>query len=341
MITVSACLIVKNEERALARCLEGVRRVADEIVIVDTGSVDDTLSIAAKYTDKVYHFTWIDDFAAARNYAFGLANMEYIYMVDADEVLDDANIGKFLELKRALLPEIDIVQMYYTNQLEHNTTYNYDKELRPKLFKRLREFRFEGEVHERVILHPVIYDSDIEICHKPHASHAERDLRIFRKIIQEKGRLIKELEKMYAKELFIAGTKEDFELAQGYFEQLAEDCQLTLDEVKVCQCVLAKNAIMQGDMEYFYKIALKNMATNEASSEICYELGRHFHDKGDYKEAIIWYYNAIYETKPELDIRYGTRLPIEGMISVQEALGNADEVRRYKVELDAMQDGRN
>ncbi len=68
--TISLCMIVRNEEKVLARCLESVRGCVDEIVIVDTGSSDATKEIAARYTDRIYDFEWIDDFSAARNYAF-------------------------------------------------------------------------------------------------------------------------------------------------------------------------------------------------------------------------------------------------------------------------------
>ena len=73
MVTVSLCMIVKNEEDVLARCLRSAMDVVDEIVIVDTGSTDRTREIAGRFTSRVYDFTWIDDFAAARNYAFSLA----------------------------------------------------------------------------------------------------------------------------------------------------------------------------------------------------------------------------------------------------------------------------
>ena len=126
MITISTCMIVKNEERLLARCLDCVKAFSDEIIIVDTGSTDNTKAIASKYTDKIYDFPWINDFAAARNFSFSKASCEYIYTADADEVIDKENINAILRLKEVLLPEIDIVQMYYTNQLEYGTTYNYD-----------------------------------------------------------------------------------------------------------------------------------------------------------------------------------------------------------------------
>ena len=136
MITISLCMIVKNEEKLLARCLDSVADIMDELIIVDTGSTDRTKEIAARYTDKIYDFEWIGDFAAARNFAFSKATMEYIYSADADEALDEENREIFRRLKENLLPEIDIVQMYYANQLDFGTIYNFDRELRPKLFKR-------------------------------------------------------------------------------------------------------------------------------------------------------------------------------------------------------------
>ena len=65
MISISLCMIVKNEERVLERCLQSLQGLMDEIIIVDTGSTDRTKEIAKKYTDKIYDFTWIDDFSAA------------------------------------------------------------------------------------------------------------------------------------------------------------------------------------------------------------------------------------------------------------------------------------
>ena len=77
-MTISCVMIVKNEENILARCLDSIRDLMDEIVIVDTGSNDKTKEIAAKYTDKIYDFTWTGDFSDARNFAFSKATMDYL-----------------------------------------------------------------------------------------------------------------------------------------------------------------------------------------------------------------------------------------------------------------------
>jgi glycosyltransferase involved in cell wall biosynthesis len=96
--TVSLCMIVKNEEKYLDRCLKSVQGKVDEIIIVDTGSTDKTIEIAEKYGSIVKHFIWINDFAAARNYSIEGVESEYILVLDADEYLDDGtDLQKDLE----------------------------------------------------------------------------------------------------------------------------------------------------------------------------------------------------------------------------------------------------
>ncbi len=78
MITISLCMIVKNEEQVLERCLASAAPLVDEIIIVDTGSTDRTREIALRFTDRLLHFAWIDNFSAARNYSFDAATQDYI-----------------------------------------------------------------------------------------------------------------------------------------------------------------------------------------------------------------------------------------------------------------------
>lgn len=329
MITISACLIVKNEEKNLVRCLDCLEGIADEIIIVDTGSTDHTMDIALLYTDKVYNYQWEDDFAAARNFSFSKASMEYIYAVDADEVIDKDNRMKFLQLKQLLLPEIEIVQMLYTNQLLHNTTYNYDTELRPKLYKRLRNFYWTDPIHESVVLEPNIYDSDIEIIHLPESNHGKRDFHIFRKLLGRGEVLSVKVQNMYARELFIAGTETDFMEAEVFFEKLT-DSDLSLDALKQIQCILVRCGLIKNDPVQIMKYALKNIALGKASSEVCFDVGEFFYLRNDYKEAIVWFYNAAYETESYLNIHYSGDYPLNRLALCYEGLGDKEQAEFYR-----------
>jgi len=294
-------MIVKNEEKILARCLDSIADLMDEIIIVDTGSTDETKKIAAKYTDKIYDFTWIDDFSAARNFAFSKATMAYIYSADADEVVNEENRERFRDLKQCLLPEIEMVQMKYGNQLAHGTAYNFDEEYRPKLFKRLREFVWIEPVHEMVRLDPVVYDSDIVIDHRPESNHAGRDFAVFRKQIQN-GRMLSK------RQLYISGEEQDFLDAEEFFTATALDPERSMDEVKEAVCIVCRAARLRDDSHTLLKMSLKDLLS-EGSAEMCWELGEYFFGKGDYEEAAMWYYNAAHETQSILNIHTSTDWP--------------------------------
>ncbi len=308
MIEISLCMIVKNEEKVLARCLDSIADLMDEIIIVDTGSTDNTKKIAEKYTKNIYDFQWIDDFSAARNYSFSKATKDYIYVADADEVLDEENRQKFRDLKEILLPEIDIVQMKYCNQLANGTAYNFDEEYRPKLYKRLRSFEWIEPVHEMVRLDPIVYDSEIDILHMPETVHSGRDFQVFQKHIGKGLHLSKRLHHMYAMELFISGEDKDFLEAEPFFVMSASDPSRSLDEVKEAACVVTRAARLRDDSSTILKMCLKDLLS-EGSAEMCYELGEYFFGKGDYEEAAMWYYNAMNETQSILNIHMSTDLP--------------------------------
>ena len=110
MSKISLCMIVKNEEAYLEECLTSVKDLVSEIIIVDTGSTDKTKEIAKKFGAKIIDFTWIDDFAAARNASIKQATGDWILVLDADEVIakkdfetiktliaDKETMGYFLE----------------------------------------------------------------------------------------------------------------------------------------------------------------------------------------------------------------------------------------------------
>lgn len=304
-MTISVCMIVKNEEEVLARCLDSLTGIYDELIIVDTGSTDSTKSIAKKYGAKLYDFAWMGDFSDARNFAFNKAGCDYIYSADADEVIDPENRLKFMQLKQVLLPEIEIVEMYYTNQLAFNTTYNFDEELRPKLYKRLRTFTWQDPLHESVRLDPVIYDSDIRIIHAPTGNHAGRDFSLYKKALERDGSLSDHLFNMYARELYIAGDEKDFAEAVPYFSEQAEK-RTTPYDIETALLVLIRAARLANDSTRMLKYSSRLFALCEGAqglpvpAELCFELGEYFNQNGEKEEGELWFAQAKGDTEPVL-----------------------------------------
>ena len=329
MTTISLCMIVKNEEKVLGRCLACLVDLMDEIIIVDTGSVDRTKEIASKYTDKIYDFTWTGDFSEARNYAFSKATKEYVYSADADEVVDEENRERFAVLKRELLPEIEIVQMYYCNQLAKGGVYNFDREYRPRLFKRVRHFTWVDPIHEIVRTDPVVFDSEIEIIHRQEESHAARDLAAFTEMCRKGEAVSARLHNLYARELFIAGEKEDFIRALPFFERSAEDTGRQQDEIMEALCVAARAARLAGDKLKFYRYAMK-AAVLGSCAEICLELGCYYMEDKDYEEAVIWLYNAAFETESILDIHCSKDKPLLMLAQCCRMLGREEQAAEYE-----------
>ncbi|MDD6057880.1 MAG: glycosyltransferase family 2 protein [Clostridiales bacterium] len=311
MPSISLCMIVKNEEAVLARCLDSIADLVDEIIIVDTGSTDHTKEIAARYTSKIYDYKWHSDFSAARNFSFSKASMEYIYTADADEILDEENRERFLRLKAVLLPEIELVQMKYVTEVSADSSLNPKTEYRPKLFKRLRPFVWMDPIHESVRLHPVVFDSDIEILHKPQARQNKRDFSIFIRAFEYDGTFSPKIRTMYARELLQIGSTKDFSDAKPIFSHIF-DFDSSEEARKEASCILAHIYRLEDNKNEFFKLAMKDMLATPCA-EMCYELGTYFLMQEDYSEAALWFYNAAYETESILDPHTSGDLPLLGL----------------------------
>lgn len=315
MATISLCMIVKNEENVLHRCLDSIHDLVDEIVIVDTGSTDATKRIAAEYTDRIYDFEWIQDFSVARNFSFSKCTMDYIYVADADEYLDESNRFQFKILKENIFPEIEIVQMMYET-ISHDTVLNIKREYRPKLFKRLREFVWINPVHETVRLDPIVFDSDIVVTHDPESNHAKRDFSIFEKTIGESGVLSDNLIHMYATELYKNGTYDDFKKAFDYFKSLNNEYGFI---------ITTKWLRLSGD-----ESLVSYAKNNESISEIYFELGEYYYDRDEYILALDSYKKAI-NGEAYVDIHKSGDHTLEKIVQCLKKLSEKERI--YESEL--------
>jgi glycosyltransferase involved in cell wall biosynthesis len=329
MVSISVCMIVKDEEADLARCLDCLRNIADEIIIVDTGSFDQTKAIAFRYTNELYDFEWNNDFSAARNFSFSKATKDYIYAADADEIIDEENQKKFMLLKENLSSEIELVQMKYANQLQFGSTYNFDVEYRPKLFKRLRDFHWIDPIHESVNTNVVVFESDIVVTHMPQALHAVRDFSIFERNTLDANGLSPKIHCLYARELFIAGSDGDFRSAFSYFEKTLHDESKSLKEIRASQCIVARSARLQRDESTFMKTALKGVV-GVPIAEVCCELGDYYSEKQEFEEAAIWYYTAAFGAESDLNIHYSGDYPLGKLSDCYRRLGDSGESEKYR-----------
>ncbi len=147
--TISLCMIVKNEEQLLGKCIESVRGIVDELIIVDTGSTDRTVDICKQFGAKVYSIKWYDHFAKARNYGLEKATSDWILWLDADEQLEH-NKGtvikeKIKETKAAilLLPVINYVWNTLEGESDEACIY-----YQPRLFRNNVGIKFHNRIHE-------------------------------------------------------------------------------------------------------------------------------------------------------------------------------------------------
>ena len=160
--TISCCMIVKNEEAFLEKCLESVKNYVDEIIIVDTGSTDKTVEIANRYTDKVYFHPWEGSFSKARNQALSYATCDWIFQIDGDEELLE---GSGEKLQKAVLESgsadaflVNIISTYSNGKKK--ARHNFER-----LFRNNGAIYYEGIVHNRVKGASCIKASKIEVMH--------------------------------------------------------------------------------------------------------------------------------------------------------------------------------
>jgi glycosyltransferase involved in cell wall biosynthesis len=197
-MTISLCLIVKNESGLLTEFLEHYIPLADEIIIIDTGSTDNTVKIAEKFTNKVYNFKWSDDFSSARNFSISKATKDWILWMDPDEMIDEKDFEKI----RNLTEETKNLGYRFIQETHYKNKLMFIRGI-CKLFQNNKGIEFVYPVHETVResikkLNGRIGKSGIVIKHNPKLNRekSETYLRLLERKKEEfpKSNFEKEIE---------------------------------------------------------------------------------------------------------------------------------------------------
>lgn len=286
MISISLCMIVRNEEDTIERCLTSVRGIADEIIIVDTGSVDRTREIASRFTDKIYDFDWIDDFSAARNYSYEQAAMDYLLWLDADDIILPEDVIKFIKLKETLPPDIDAVMMRYNTGFDGQGRVIFSC-FRERLSKRSGNFKWREPVHEYLDAGGKRINSDVCITHaKPHGRQSDRNISIYENLMAKGTELSPRGVYYYARELM---DHERYSDAIKWFESFLDSGRGWVeDNIAACselaKCHLAKN--QSGEA---LSSMLRSFCYDNPRAEICCQIGYYFMQQYEYGQAAFWF----------------------------------------------------
>ncbi len=340
MITISLCMIVKNEEDTLAHCLDSAKDLVDEINIVDTGSDDLTKEIAAKYTKRIFDYKWIDHFSKARNYSFHQATKDYIFWLDADDVILEADRKKFKELKKTLDDSVDSVTMdYHLSFDEYGNVASSVK--RNRLVKREKQFHWIGAVHEYLEVSENVFHSDIAVTHKSIRHDNDRNLFIYEK------QLSMGMDFSPRDLFYFANELRDHQLHERaiyYYEKFLNTKKGWIeDNISTCS-KLADCYFELGIVEKELESILRSFQFDAPRPEFCCRLGFYFLQKNEIHTSIFWYHLATQqmESKDHLGFvnpTFSTWLPHLQLCICYDRLGeyelayqHNEIARRYRPE---------
>ncbi|MDL2248526.1 glycosyltransferase [Tyzzerella sp. OttesenSCG-928-J15] len=291
-ITVSLCMIVKNEENKLSYCLDSIHDLVDEINIIDTGSTDKTVEIAKKYTDRVFFFEWINDFSAARNYSFSKATKEYILWLDADDVIYKDDRIKFKKLKETLNKAVDVIYMDYIYKKDEDGKPSIVQS-RERMVKRENNFLWRNKIHEILEVSGKYIISDVVVNHDHFdvERSTERNNKMIEDAVQGENVSARELS-YYVRHLIRDGKYDEALKYFDEFERLNKESKLPVVEAYIG--IYEIYLIYKKDYEKAYLVLAQNEDILKDKSEYYCYLGSFAKDiLSDYKMAAEYYEKAV------------------------------------------------
>ena len=300
MVSISLCMIVKNEENSLPRCLDSIKDIVDEIIIVDTGSTDKTKKIASYYTTKIFDFKWSKDFSKARNYSFSKATQDYILWLDGDDVVLKPDRAALLQLKKNINPDVDVVKMNYNvdfDELGYVTGSYYTE----RLLKRSKYFKWKEPVHEYLIANGKILNSNINITHEKDNIDHTRNLKLYEYIRSLGDGLSTRSTYYYAAELYF---NKNYERAIVYYKKFLNTNKGSIEEnIGACLALAECYSIIK-DKKNELKYLLETFTYDIPRAETCCQLGYFYKATNEYAKAVFWFGTALSLEKDEHSTAY-------------------------------------
>ncbi|SMD16892.1 glycosyltransferase [Sporomusa malonica] len=292
---ISIAMIVKNEENMLRACLDSVKAVVDEIVIVDTGSVDKTVEIAKSYTDKVYSYSWQGDFSAARNFAIDQCSCEWILYLDADERLA-VRPESLRELITSTTKEAFIVPL--KNYCGPGCSdYNVIGVLR--LFRNLPHYRFIGKIHEQIGIanQEVVGHSDFPVISHSYINTGRRQDKRRRNM----SMLAEQLKHEPENEAFIKYYLGCEWLGLGRYLQAYACFRCAYEQLDESHIFFRSSAVRSlvaclrgmGRFEEALAICMKETAVYPEYTDLFFDGGVVLEQLGEYEIALRWFKAAV------------------------------------------------
>lgn len=194
LIPISVCIITKNEVEHLEKCLSALQPYPFEIVVVDTGSTDNSKEVALKYTDKVYDFEWIDDFSAARNFCISRASHNVILSLDTDEFVTEVDLEQMEQLIEANPKGVGRIKVL--NYFEDNQEMRHQTAMLSRLFNR-KYYQYINPIHENLAatsnnISPYEYNLPVTVDHVGYLGTKDK---LNNKAMRDINLLLQEIEK--------------------------------------------------------------------------------------------------------------------------------------------------
>jgi glycosyltransferase involved in cell wall biosynthesis len=301
MNSISLCMIVKDETETLDRALKSIKSVVDEIIIVQTFPSWPTKKVCNKYKAKTYDFIWINDFSAARNFAFSKATKDYILWMDADDFWEPQEVEKLLSLKNNMDTEIDVWMMGYVVRFDENKVPLMSVQ-RERLVKRSKNYQWQGAVHECIAIPQTekVAGTDIRIVHGTNRTepNLDRNIRIYEEQIAN-GRLLDSRELYhYGNELFDHKRFADaIEIYEKMLQRQGQDLWIE-HAISACgRCAESSNFL--GNREKILYYLTKSFEYDNPRAEATCQISNYFLENKNIKLAIFWAELSTMLVKPE------------------------------------------